>query len=187
MNAHMVKESQICPYCGVYSTITLVACCRRHFIYRCDHCNEDFLLIVEGNKIVDQYPKRTPKLDVAIPLDVANDYVEAIKCFDISAYKASVVMCRRALQTSVIDKGAGKGRLVDQIDELSTKGTITEDIKNWAHEIRLTANIGAHPDGLEDVARQDAEDLIKFTEEYLNYVYIMPSKVAAKRARDKAR
>lgn len=145
------------------------------------------MLIVEGNEIIDQYPKRIPKLDPAIPSDVANDYVEAIKCFDVSACKASVVMCRRALQTSVIGKGASKGHLIDQIDELCTKGIITEDIKNWAHEIRLTGNIGAHPDGLENVTPEDAEDLIKFMEEYLNYVYIMPAKVAAKRAREKAK
>ena len=184
----MMKPSQTCPHCGVYSTISVASLSGSHYIYVCDHCCKQFLLIVDNKgKAIDQYPKRTPKLDPTIPTDVADDYVEAIKCFDISAYKASVVMCRRALQTSVIGKGATKGRLVDQIDELCTKGLITEDIKNWAHEIRLTANIGAHPDGLENIAPQDAEDLIKFTEEYLNYVYIMPAKVAAKRARDKTK
>jgi hypothetical protein len=141
----------------------------------------------DNNIILDQYPKRTPKLDEAIPSDVASDYIEAIKCYDVSAFKASVVMCRRALQTSVLDKGASKGNLNDQIDELCRKGIITEDIGNWSHEIRLTGNIGAHPDGLENVTAQDAEDLIHFMEEYLNYVYIMPAKVAAKRAREKAK
>jgi HEPN domain-containing protein len=143
------------------------------------------LLIINNEQITDQYPKRTPKLDPSIPQDVGNDYVEAIKCFDVGANKASVAMCRRALQTSLIQRGAGKGKLVEQIDELSDKGILTEDIKEWAHEIRLTGNIGAHPDqdGLKDVTPQDAEELIRFMEEFLNYVYIMPAKVAAKRAR----
>ncbi len=183
----MVKQSLTCPYCGVYSTISARAGADGHYIYECDQCDKLFLLVINKGEIVDQYPKRIPKYDQAIPSDVASDYVEAIKCFDVAAFKASVIMCRRALQTSVIGKGASNGRLVDQIDELCKKGIITEDIKNWAHEIRLTGNIGAHPDGLEDVTPQDAEDLIRFTEEYLNYVYIMPAKVAAKRARDKAK
>lgn len=93
-------------------------------------------------------------------------------------------MCRRALQSSVIEKGASKGkRLVDQIDELYGNGAITKDIRDWAHEIRLTANIGAHPDDLEDITADDAQELIKFTEEYLNYVYVMPAMVLAKRAK----
>jgi hypothetical protein len=151
----------------------------------CDQCEELILLVIEDKKIIDQYPKKTPKLDPAIPSDVANDYIEAIKCFDIGANKASLVMCRRALQTSVIQKGATRGKLSDQINELFNKGIITEDIMNWSHEIRLTGNIGAHPDqdGLENVSPQDTEELIKFMEEYLNYVYIMPAKVAAKRAK----
>lgn len=183
----MVKDSMTCPYCGVYSTITLRSGFRQLDIYQCDQCDESFLLIIENNKIVDQYPKRTPKLDASIPTNVADDYIEAIKCFDVSAYKASVVMCRRALQTSVIGKSASKGYLNDQIDELCRKGIITAEIGQWSHEIRLTGNIGAHPDGLENVTRQEAEELIKFMEEYLNYVYIMPAKVAAKRARDRAK
>ena len=98
-------------------------------------------------------------------------------------------MCRRALQTSLIQKGAEKEKSVEQIDELSDKEIITEDIKNWAHEIRLKGNIGAHPDqdGLKDVTPQDAEDLIRFMEEYLNYVYIMPAKVAEEIARKTSR
>jgi hypothetical protein len=43
--------------------------------------------------------------------------------------------------------------------------------------------MGAHPDedGLAEVTQQEAEDLINFMEEYLNYVYVMPAKVAKKR------
>jgi len=182
----LVKVALICPHCGVYSTISIRTAYDSHHIYVCDQCDRLILLVInDKNQITDQYPKRIPKLDPSIPQDVANDYVEAIKCIDINANKASVAMCRRALQASLIQKGAKKEKLVEQIDELFNKGIITEDIKDWAHEIRLTGNIGAHPDqdGLKDVTSQDAEELIRFIEEYLNYVYIMPAKVAAKRAK----
>lgn len=184
-----MKNALICPHCDVHSTITFVAGYGSHYIYRCDRCEGLVLLIMSDSSahatIVDQYPKKVPKLDPAIPTDVASDYIEAVKCFDVGANKASAVMCRRALQTSVIQKGATEDKLNDQIDELFKKGVITEDIMNWSHEIRLTGNLGAHPDkdGLQHITPQDADDLIKFMEEYLNYVYIMPAKVSAKRVR----
>jgi hypothetical protein len=137
------------------------------------------------DRIIDYYPKRAPKLDDSIPKDVAEDYAEALRCYDISANKASAAMCRRALQTSVIEKGARKDRLEKQIDELFEKEVITKEIRDWAHEIRLTGNIGAHPDedGLATVTPAEAKELIDFMEEYLKYVYIMPAKVASKRAK----
>ena len=153
-------------------------------IYQCDNCEELILLIYSDTEI-HQYPTRIPKLDESIPKQVADDYIEAIRCFDVGAKKASVVMCRRALQNSVIERGAKKDKLLNQIDELFGNQIITKDIRNWAHEIRLTGNIGAHPDedGLNDVNHEDADELIKFMEEYLNYVYIMPAMVAKKRAK----
>ena len=198
-----------CPHCNTRATYTTLygeppsspsEGRLYHTLVLCDHCGSKTLLIFKGVRksiigarpgfyidveFVDQYPKRTPKPHESIPPQVADDYIEAIKCFDVGAWKASVVMCRRALQGSVIEKGAKKDKLVDQIDELYDQQIITKAIKDWAHEIRLTGNIGAHPDkdGLQDVTREDAKELIEFMEEYLNYVYIMPSKVAAKRAK----
>lgn len=182
-----------CPYCDVHSTITLRDRSEGKLTMfetvQCNHCNELILFIYAKKnnqwELVDQYPKRIPKLHESIPDNVGRDYVEAIKCFDVGANKASVVMCRRALQNSIIEKGAKKDRLVDQIDELYQNQIITKDIKDWAHEIRLTGNIGAHPDedGLEDVTQKDADELLKFMEEHLNYVYVMPSIVAEKRAK----
>lgn len=199
-----------CPHCnakatysGIYDTFPTMKSLTKgrlyHALVRCDSCGKIILLIFKGVKktttpegyfyidkeLVDQYPKRIPKLHEYIPPQVADDYIEAIKCFDVGAWKASVVMCRRALQGSAIEKGAKKDRLADQIDELYNQQMITKSIKDWAHEIRLTGNIGAHPnkDCLENVTKEDAKELINFVEEYLNYVYVMPSKVAARRVK----
>lgn len=65
----MVKDSLECPHCGTYSTITCHAIQRLHQLYTCDKCDEVFLLIVDQNEIIDQYPKRTPKIDSSIPTD----------------------------------------------------------------------------------------------------------------------
>ncbi len=161
----------------------------------CDHCN-NFLYVITStyanshdnnmNKIKDYYPKNRPKVDGIVPENVASVFLEAMVCFNVGAFRASAAMCRRALETSALERGATKGKkLVEQINELCEKQAITKDIKDWCHQIRIIGNMGAHPDddGLEIVSQTDADDLINFMEEYLNYVYIMPAKVAEKRKR----
>ncbi len=137
----------------------------------------------QGGQILDHYPKRVPKLDRSVPEQVQLDMVEAYKSYDAGAWRGSASMTRRALQNSLMEKGATKEKLREQIDELFDKDIITKDIRNWAHEIRLTGNIGAHPDkdGLKDVTQAEAKQLLDFMEQYLNYVYVMPARVDEKR------
>jgi hypothetical protein len=131
------------------------------------------------------YPLGTPdeKLDKSIPADVAEDFQEAIRCQWVKSYRSCVVMCRRALQTSVLALKAQGDTLVKQIDNLAAKGVITTPLKDFAHEIRLTGNAGAHSDSLHDIKEPDAESIMEFTREYLDHVYIMPAKLQARRAK----
>ena len=181
----MGKFAFLCPFCNVHSTFSSFMSSGGYYIRTCDKCGNQVFFIFEGNKLKDYYPKRTPQTDESIPNEIADDYKEAVKCFDAGAFKASVVMSRRAIQSSALERGIKKGRLRDQIDELHAKDLIPDSVKEWAHEIRLTGNIGAHPDEdlLQDVTKEDAQELIRFVEAYLNYVYVMPARVKAQRIR----
>ncbi len=99
-------------------------------------------------------------------------------------------MCRRALQGSVLQQGADpKKDLREQIDELNDKNPdrFTNDIRDWAHNIRIFGNWGSHPDndGLKDVDKSIAVDVIQFMKSYFEYVYVMPRKVANARTKQK--
>ena len=157
----------------------------------CEAC-KNFLLI-EGVKPYHNQPaqlrnvfplgKPNEKVEPEVPGNVAEDFKEALRCEWVEAYKACVVMCRRAVQGSVTELGARDARLIDQIDELFAKGKITEALKEFAHEVRLIGNDGAHPgkDGLADVSPKDAADIVEFTREYLHHVYVMPAKLRARK------
>ena len=134
---------------------------------------------------VTHYPVGMPneKLDKSIPKDVAEDFQEAIRCQWAKSYRACVVMCRRALQASVLALKAKGDTLVKQIDDLAANGVITAPLRDFAHEIRLTGNAGAHSDWLQDITEPDAESIMEFTREYLDHVYIMPAKLQARRAK----
>jgi hypothetical protein len=161
---------------------------------QCESC-KGFVVVI-GSKNQHQaeyvleavYPLGKPNDTVAAEVqaaakDVAEDFAEALRCHWIRSYRASVVMCRRAIQSSAIALEASGGRLIDQIEDLFKSGKITDSLREFAHEIRLTGNDGAHPDkdGLSDVKAKDSADIIEFTREFLNYIYVMPAKLKARK------
>jgi hypothetical protein len=161
---------------------------------QCESC-KGFVLVVGERaphvapySLVSVFPLGKPNDTVATEVQqasrgVAEDFAEALRCQWIKSYKACVVMCARAVQGSAIALGAKTKRLTDQIDELFSQGKITDALKEFAHEIRITRNMGAHPDkdGLEEVTEQDAKDIVEFTREYLHHVYVMPVKLKARK------
>jgi hypothetical protein len=85
------------------------------------------------------------------------------------------------LQASCKDFAAEGKNLINQIDDLASKGKITIALRDMAHDVRKLGNEGAHPDedGLGDVTQADADDIIEFTRQYFEHVYVMPARSAA--------
>lgn len=156
--------------------------CQRIVYFRTGTLNDGGNLGPDPNKVVDQYPRREIRVEGGVPEgDIASDFTEAQKCYDIGAARPSAAMCRRSLQAAALHLGASPTkRLQHQIDELD----ITKDLKDWAHQVRIIGNAGAHPDkdGLEDVTLDDALEAIHFAEEFYNYVFVMPERVRKRQA-----
>jgi hypothetical protein len=204
-NNTQVGASGDCPHCGVRSLFNPVV---QGYVEtqtgnfqsiaqtaQCVSCKN--FLLVTATKHAGQgatefslravYPIDKPKdtVDGAVPKAIADDFAEAMRCQFILAYKATVTMCRRALQAAVLEKMASPDRsLIHQIDELAEKGVITNPLKDMAHVIRLTGNVGAHPDedGLKNVTDEDAEDILQFTKEFFHHVYVMPAKLKSRKS-----
>lgn len=189
-----------CPHCNFPSYFEPVGAahyengnCRMVHPAQCQNCKSFILLVGRRNQAQGQfsleafYPLGKPNdsVDEAVPLSIREDFAEALRCRWIKAYKATVTMCRRAIQSSVLDLGASDQKLVEQIDELATKGKLTTSLKDYAHEVRLAGNDGAHPDkdGLKDVSENDADDIIAFTRHFFDSVYVTPARLAARKPR----
>jgi hypothetical protein len=200
---NQIGASGLCPQCGNKSYFRPVtplyaevqgnaqkACSA----VQCEVCKQFAIVIGQRAQnlqapysFVAFYPLGKPNDNVepAVPKEISDDFREALRCRWVEAHKASVTMCRRSIQSSCLAQGANKkNKLVAQIDELATKGLITEPLRRFAHEVRLEGNDGAHPDpdGLDNVTQKDADDIIEFTREYLHHVYVMPAKLAARKA-----
>ncbi len=134
---------------------------------------------IDRQNVVDYYPRNVPSIDQAIPKEVADDHLEAIRCQSVSASKAVVTQCRRALQNTCTLNGAPNADLIDQIDDLYNRRIINPALKDMAHTIRMIGNWGAHPqkDTLKEVASSDATDVLEFTGEFLDEVFARPARI----------
>ena len=163
-------------------------------VMRCSGCLKYILGVAlkQGGSwlYLGHYPLGSPDdaVDPNVPTSIASDFSEALRCFWVKSYKATVAMCGRGIQASAISLGAKGQRLIDQIDDLANHGKITQPLRDMAHEIRLARNVGAHPDkdGLKDVGEKDADDIVEFTREYFHHVYVMPAKLEARRKKEAA-
>ena len=199
--ANIFLKSFTCPHCstkcsfygeGIHDTVTLW----------CTGCGQGVYFKLEGyeipekynqaihidppERIIDYYPKRAISTDGSITKEVADDFIEASKCLDVGAPKATVAMCRRTLQSTCETAGANpKDDLVNQIDDLESRRVINTGLKNIAHTIRVIGNWGAHPqqDLLKGVTLDDALEVLKFTDEFLDEVFVRPARLTALRTK----
>ncbi|HEY7339006.1 MAG TPA: DUF4145 domain-containing protein [Bryobacteraceae bacterium] len=125
------------------------------------------------------YPVGAPDDTVApeVPKEIAYDFKEALRCRWLNCFRATLIMCRRSIESSCINLGAKTGRLIEKIDYLRETGKITEPLKDLAHQVRLEGNQGAHGDPEGDADSERCDAVIAFAREFFHHVYVMPSKL----------
>jgi len=183
----------VCPYCGRAARFAdpehrLPARFRQWpqasmGISTCPACGHPVMFGLSpyrSDEVIDFLPHEIPaEPDPLIPEVIRSDLHEAQKCMTVDAYKGVAVMCRRSLQGACIDQGAGPGTLSQQIEEVVGANKVHGALKEWADAIRLVGNDGAHPgeDGLDTVSEEDARDILDFTEQFLDLVYVVSARV----------
>ena len=114
-----------------------------------------------------------------LPEKVQRVYKEAEKTFEAGIWGAAMERYRKAIEQACKDKGQTSGKLVAKIKKLRDTGQITQDLNDWAHEIRIVGNEAAHDDPLpDDNAKKEATDIRLFCELFMTYVYTLPKKLA---------
>jgi len=121
------------------------------------------------------------KFEETVPEDVLSDFKEGVLSLNNKCYKAAVSMFRRSLQSALLNLGASADE--DLVVQIKNMDSLTKDIKDWAHNVRIFGNWGAHPqdDNLKEVDEKVADEVRMFIEEFFNYVYVMPGRVAKAR------
>jgi hypothetical protein len=112
-----------------------------------------------------------------LPKPVERALMQANRNFDIADNEdAAAIKYRKALENAFVEAYPSvKGRLIDRIDKLQEEHLITPALAEWAHEIRMIGNEGAHE--IEGVARDDLENVRAFTDATLRYLFTLPAQV----------
>ncbi|MFG1605685.1 DUF4145 domain-containing protein [Actinoplanes sp. NPDC049265] len=121
------------------------------------------------------WPPQQRSLNTAIPDGLRATHSEARVCFDAKAYRAAVVMVRRALEGVCVDHGVRERDLSRSLTTLNEQGMIEGRLLEWAQGLRVLGNAGAHYSD-SSVGRQDAEDALDLCEALLDYVYVFSNK-----------
>ncbi len=86
-----------------------------------------------------------------LPLDIADDLLEACSCYSAAAYRGAALLSRRAIENCAVSLGARSGlNLRDKIDWLFTQHHLSDRWKDEAHVIRDIGNSAAHQPGVVD-------------------------------------
>ena len=99
-------------------------------------------------------------------------------------WTAAALMARSAVQLVARSHG-GKGKnLKEEIDDLATNGLILPSMKDFAHEVRVLANEGTHPQpGTKGTNEKDAKDVVEFLGLLMKMMYDLPKQIEDYRKR----
>jgi hypothetical protein len=124
------------------------------------------------------WPQFDRELSDMIPEALRLEVGEARACFTGAAYTATVVMVRRTLEGICAEHGMKSAPLFKALTQMRESGVIDGRLLEWAQELRILGNEGAHFTG-NRVSRQDAQDALAFAAAILNYMYVFSEQFAA--------
>jgi thiol-disulfide isomerase/thioredoxin len=116
------------------------------------------------------------------PSRAAQAYVEAKENIQRKRFDTAVMLCRKVLDIvtrNLLGDESNDEKLVKRISMLHSKGIITAQMKDWAHIVRIDSNGAVHSD--EEFTKDDAEEMLGFTEVFLIYSFTLPAMVEAKK------
>jgi hypothetical protein len=100
-------------------------------------------------------------------------------------WDAAAVMARSALQFVLREKGAKKGNLKSEVEDLAAKGVLHPLMAEWSHEVRELGNDSAHPEpAAPPTDPEDAKDIVNFLDFLLYYLYDLPKRISEYRKRN---
>jgi Domain of unknown function (DUF4145) len=128
------------------------------------------------------YPAEKGLAIDGLPETIRSAYDQADRAFAASLFEPCVLMCRKCLEATCRSLGAQGRDLKFKLQSLFDGGHIDSRLFEWSHEIRLIGNEPAH-DTDNAVAKQDARDVLDFTEAILIYVFSLTPRFVAFRSR----
>ena len=123
---------------------------------------------------------KPPEIDIPanLPKNVEDKFLQAERLSNqIDMRDPAGNTYRATLERSIlhIDASLTGGNLYSKIEKLAKNGQITEDLKDFAHQIRVLGNDATHND--DDITQEELNNLRIFTRMFLMYVFTLPAMI----------
>ena len=127
-----------------------------------------------------EWSPKPPEIDIPtnLPKNVEEKFRQAEHLSNLIDMRDPAGNAYRAtLERSIlhIDASLTGGNLYSKIEKLAKNGQITEDLKNFAHQIRNLGNDATHND--DDITQEELNNLSIFTRMFLMYVFTLPAMI----------
>lgn len=144
-------------------------------LFICPGCNSPTFFF--GTNFSRQIPAPLIGNPVAsLPELIESAYREARECSKVEAYTACVLVCRKLLMHIAVAQGADEGEsFLHYVEFLADQGYVPPHGKAWVDHIRKKGNEANHEIVL--MGKEDATDLITFSEMLLKFIYEFPSRI----------
>lgn len=123
----------------------------------------------EKHKVKDFGEERT-----CIPENVWKMYKETVTCINAKARTLAGGGLRATVEAICREQGITDGNLEKKIDNLKTKGLLSESEANLLHEERYIGNAALHE--MDTPNDEDVEDGVTIVEGLLSTIYVLPAK-----------
>jgi len=199
------RLSSQCKNCYVSSNLETISTCNtqkeelvgghlvplefEYALLRCSHCSGISLaeIVPDFDYLAVVYPPEKRFLNLELPKIVNTSYQEAIRCERSKIPLATVVMVGRTLEALIKEFYPEQKTVFEGLEKLKDDGIISQEIFEWANELRVLRNIGAHAvdDTIELI---DAEEAMDFLKAILEIVYLLrPKFIEMKERREKSK
>jgi hypothetical protein len=153
--------------------------------FKCTSCWNVVLVRSErGNEstvqIQDTYPS-LPTVAEELPQRARTYLEQAVG--SIHAPDGAAMLAGSAVDAMLKKKGLTEGTVYERINEAVERNILTQEMADWAHEVRLGSNRPRHSD--EDdphVSPAEAEKSIEFARTLGHVLFVLPERIARGRA-----
>lgn len=183
-----------CPHCSIAKplmTLTQIPAFHHeskyeyyfYFTASCSHCGHYTLFHAASS---ENDPKRDMEVKRQFPdlTEVDEELPERAKKFLKQAFESkhapdgALMLAAASIDAMLKDKGFKTGSLYERIELAAKANLLTCEMRDWAHEIRLSANEPRHADDDFDGATvQDIEQILEFSSALGQYLYSLPARV----------
>lgn len=146
-------------------------------IYSCKSCGGIVSAAAKSlnSEISEYYPKNT-EIDATLP-DKPKSLLQQAQD-TLHAPAGSVMLSGSAVDAMLKLKGYTEGSLYSRIEKACKDHLITEEMAQWAHDIRLDANDQRHADETALLPTEaDAKRVLDFAKALAEFAFILPSRV----------